>query len=100
MPARDVPVRQTSLRAHNLALVLRLVAASPAPISRAWIATASGLTRATVSTIVDELIAGGLVGFADESAQASAAPPSGSPWPAPARPGSAWRSTSTIWPPA
>jgi predicted NBD/HSP70 family sugar kinase len=67
MPARDVPVRQTSLRAHNLALVLRLVAASPAPISRAGIATASGLTRATVSTIVDELIAGGLVGFADES---------------------------------
>ncbi|WP_203910394.1 ROK family transcriptional regulator [Rhizocola hellebori] len=67
MPARDLPVRQTSLRAHNLALVLRLVAASPTPISRARIAGASGLTRATVSTIVDELIAGGLVDFADES---------------------------------
>ncbi len=64
---RDVPVRQQSLREHNLALVLRLVAASPAPISRASIATATGLTRATVSTIVDELIAGDLVGFAGDS---------------------------------
>lgn len=67
MPARDIPVRQASLREHNLAVVLRQVAASPQPVSRAAIAANSGLTRATVSAIVDELIAGGLVSFADES---------------------------------
>ena len=67
MPRRDTPIRQQSLREHNLALVLRLVAASRAPISRASIATATGLTRATVSTITDELIAGGLVAFADDA---------------------------------
>lgn len=61
-PRRDDPVRQRSLREHNLALVLRHVATAPHPPSRAEIAAASGLTRATVSTIVDELIAGGLVG--------------------------------------
>lgn len=60
-PRRDDPVRQRSLRDHNLALVLRHVTASNRPPSRAEIAAASGLTRATVSTIVDELIAGGLV---------------------------------------
>jgi predicted NBD/HSP70 family sugar kinase len=60
-PRRDDPVRQRSLRDHNLALVLRHVTAANRPPSRAEIAAASGLTRATVSTIVDELIAGGLV---------------------------------------
>ncbi|MEV4417806.1 ROK family transcriptional regulator, partial [Catellatospora sp. NPDC049609] len=60
-PRRDDPVRQRSLREHNLALVLRQVTAAPLPPSRAEIAAATGLTRATVSTIVDELIAGGLV---------------------------------------
>ncbi|BCJ75545.1 transcriptional regulator [Catellatospora sp. IY07-71] len=54
-------MRQRSLRDHNLALVLRQVTAAPRPPSRADIAAATGLTRATVSTIVDELIAGGLV---------------------------------------
>ncbi|GIG08464.1 transcriptional regulator [Catellatospora coxensis] len=54
-------MRQRSLRDHNLALVLRHVTAANRPPSRAEIAAASGLTRATVSTIVDELIAGGLV---------------------------------------
>ena len=60
-PRRDDPVRQRSLREHNLALVLRHVATAPRPPSRAEIAAATGLTRATVSTIADELIAGGLV---------------------------------------
>lgn len=55
------PVRQASLRAHNLAIVLRHVAHSLRPVSRAAVATATGLTRATVSTLVDELIAGRLL---------------------------------------
>jgi predicted NBD/HSP70 family sugar kinase len=60
MPARDLPARQRSLREHNLAVVLGQVASSDQPVSRASIAAQTGLTRATVSTIVDELIAGGL----------------------------------------
>jgi len=57
----DEPVRQRSLRTHNLGLVLRLVAASPQPVSRADVASATGLTKATVSTLVDELLAGSLL---------------------------------------
>ena len=54
------PVRQSSVRAHNLALVLRLLAESPDPISRAAVAAATGLTRATVSALVDDLVSGGV----------------------------------------
>lgn len=63
MPIRDVPIRQAALRSHNLAVVLRQVATRPEGISRATIAARSGLTKATVSAIVDELVAGGLVSF-------------------------------------
>ena len=58
---RDEPVRQGSLRAHNLGLVLRHVAAGPRPVSRADVAAGTGLTKATVSTLVDELLGGGLL---------------------------------------
>jgi len=54
------PVRQSSLREHNLALVLKQVAGRH-PVSRADIAQATGLTRATVSALVEDLIAGQLV---------------------------------------
>lgn len=54
-------MRQSSLRAHNLALVLRQVAATGRPVSRADVAAATGLTRATVSTLVDELVRGELI---------------------------------------
>jgi len=53
--------RQATLREHNLALVARAVLESPAPCSRADIAAASGLTRATVSTLVDRLVAARIV---------------------------------------
>ncbi|MEV4345750.1 ROK family protein [Actinoplanes sp. NPDC049596] len=59
-PSR-APVRQSSVRAHNLALVLQTVANSADRPSRAGIAAATGLTRATVSALVDDLIAGGLL---------------------------------------
>ncbi len=55
------PIRQTSIREHNLALVLRHLASSPTPISRADVSAATGLTRATVSALVEDLIAGNLV---------------------------------------
>ncbi|GAA0491321.1 xylose repressor [Paractinoplanes deccanensis] len=49
------------MRAHNLALVLQTVANSAERPSRAAIAGATGLTRATVSALVDDLIAGSLL---------------------------------------
>jgi predicted NBD/HSP70 family sugar kinase len=65
------PIRQASLREHNLALVLRQVATAGTrsgsvltgrhPFSRADIAGETGLTRATVSALVDDLISGRLV---------------------------------------
>ncbi len=59
--AHDQPIRQQSLRAHNLGLVLRHVADNPGPVSRADVAAATGLTKATVSTLVDELLGGRLL---------------------------------------
>src|SRR5689334_21412780 len=61
MTASRSPVRQSSVRAHNLALVLQTVANSADRPSRAAIAAATGLTRATVSALVDDLIAGRLL---------------------------------------
>src|SRR3954469_24395276 len=61
MSASHSPVRQSSVRAHNLALVLQTVANSADRPSRAAVATATGLTRATVSALVDDLIAGALL---------------------------------------
>ncbi|TWJ27533.1 ROK family transcriptional regulator [Micromonospora sagamiensis] len=63
-PADTAPagaVRQASLREINLALLLGRIAVAPRPPSRAELAAATGLTRATVSAVVDDLIGGGLV---------------------------------------
>ncbi|WP_307816114.1 ROK family transcriptional regulator [Myceligenerans indicum] len=48
--------RQHTLRERNLRLVARAVFEAPEPPSRADIAAATGLTRATVSTLVDQLV--------------------------------------------
>ncbi|MFB6784653.1 ROK family transcriptional regulator [Streptomyces sp. NPDC002596] len=56
------PARQESLRTRNLSLVLNQIAGAAEPVSRADVAAATGLTRATVSALVDVLIEGGLVG--------------------------------------
>jgi predicted NBD/HSP70 family sugar kinase len=58
-PARAA--RQHSLRAHNLSLVLREVLNSSTPISRADVAALTGLTRATVSALVEHLLAARLL---------------------------------------
>ncbi|WP_225755118.1 ROK family transcriptional regulator [Actinotalea sp. Marseille-Q4924] len=55
------PARQESLRHHNLGLVLRHVVDAPRPVSRADVAAATGLTRATVSALVDRLVEARLV---------------------------------------
>jgi predicted NBD/HSP70 family sugar kinase len=54
-------VRQSTLRTTNLGLVLRTVCAAPVPPSRADVAAATGMTRATAARLVDELLAGGLL---------------------------------------
>lgn len=53
--------RQHSLREHNLEIVARAVFEGPEPLSRAGVAAATGLARATVSTLVDQLVAARLV---------------------------------------
>ncbi len=53
--------RQGSLREHNLSLVLGQVMDAASPVSRADISVVTGLTRATVSALVDRLVASGLV---------------------------------------
>ncbi len=59
--ARPAPARQQTLRQHNLALVARTVVGAESPLSRADVAARTGLTRATVSALVDRLIGAGLV---------------------------------------
>ncbi|GGI07143.1 transcriptional regulator [Egicoccus halophilus] len=50
------------MRRHNLSLVLREVLDSPVPVSRSELAAATGLTRATVSSLVEVLLAADLLG--------------------------------------
>jgi predicted NBD/HSP70 family sugar kinase len=54
------PARQQALRSHNLALVLRHIADNE-PVTRARIAQATSLTKATVSSLVDDLVSARLV---------------------------------------
>ncbi len=54
------PARQDALRPHNLALVLQHIAAGD-PVTRARLAAATGLTKTTVSSLVDDLVSARLV---------------------------------------
>lgn len=56
----SVPARPPSVRRHNLSLVLRYLR-DRGPMSRAQVAAATGLTKATVSSLVSELLNCGLV---------------------------------------
>ncbi|XXG07743.1 ROK family transcriptional regulator [Micromonospora sp. SH-82] len=67
--------RQSSLRELNLALVLGRIAAAGRPPSRADLAAETGLTRATVSAVVDDLIGGRLVTEADPAPRTGAGRP-------------------------
>jgi predicted NBD/HSP70 family sugar kinase len=59
-PGRALPDTQQGMRRRNLARVMHTVSAE-GPLSRAAIASRIGLTRAAVSTLVDELIRFGLL---------------------------------------
>lgn len=60
-PTGPGAARQHTLRERNLELVARAVYEVREPLSRAGVAAATGLARATVSTLVDQLVAAGLV---------------------------------------
>ncbi|WP_284677729.1 ROK family protein [Frankia sp. AgKG'84/4] len=66
---RSTGARQATLRESNLALVARIIQAHAVPPSRADVATAASMTRATVSRLVDELVAAGIVEEAARPAQ-------------------------------
>ncbi|OIJ95676.1 ROK family transcriptional regulator [Streptomyces colonosanans] len=59
-PGRRLPDTQQGMRRRNLARVMHTVNAE-GPLSRAAVASRIGLTRAAVSTLVDELIRSGLL---------------------------------------
>ncbi len=59
-PGRSLPDTQQGMRRRNLARVMHAVSAE-GPLSRAAVASRIGLTRAAVSTLVDELIRSGLI---------------------------------------
>lgn len=59
-PGRGLPDTQQGMRRRNLARVMHTVSAE-GPLSRATVASRIGLTRAAVSTLVDELIRAGLL---------------------------------------
>lgn len=60
---RNGAARQSALRNHNLALVLERIAAA-GTISRAEVAAQAGLTRATVSSLVELLLEAGVLEWA------------------------------------
>ncbi|MGP4102103.1 ROK family protein [Nonomuraea sp. KM90] len=60
-PLPNSAVRQESLRSINLELVFRHIAAANRPISRTELATVTGLTRPTITRIVEELLSGRLI---------------------------------------
>ncbi|MBK3640777.1 ROK family transcriptional regulator [Streptomyces sp. MBT33] len=59
-PGRALPDTQHGMRRRNLARVMHTVSAE-GPLSRAAVASRIGLTRAAVSSLVDELIRSGLL---------------------------------------
>ncbi|UEJ81616.1 ROK family transcriptional regulator [Brachybacterium halotolerans subsp. kimchii] len=54
-------MQSTHLREHNLSLCLRTLSSAPEPLSRASLAARTGLTKPTVSKLIEELIGAGLV---------------------------------------
>src|SRR4051794_30908049 len=70
--SEPVGARQSSVRSANLALVLRTVCAAAEPPSRADVAGATGMTRATAARLADDLVAARLL---DEVERAPTARP-------------------------
>jgi predicted NBD/HSP70 family sugar kinase len=75
LPRATGPARQASIREHNLSVVLDTVLQAESPISRAGLAAVTGLTRATVSALVDDLIGAELVAEVGQSRSGAAGRP-------------------------
>ena len=86
MAPAPIPARQGSIRAANMALVYRLILDSPTPPSRAALAAATGMTRATAGALVDALLAGGLVAEVSPPPAVGAGRPASGVVPAPTGP--------------
>lgn len=67
-PAPFAGARQASLREANLRLVLRTVYEAATPPSRADVAAITGMTRSTVSRLVDDLVKGAFLAELDPPA--------------------------------
>lgn len=80
------PARQESLRERNIELVFRHVLAADGPISRTEIAAETGLTRPTITRIVDELIGASLIAESGQSPTGRAGRPRVGLAPSPAGP--------------
>lgn len=95
---RRLPDTQQGMRRRNLSRVMYTVS-TEGPLSRAAVASHIGLTRAAVSTLVDELIRAGLLEeLGPERPGRVGAPDPRSPSAGTARPESAQRWASTTSP--
>ena len=61
MGAQNRGVKSENVRASNMSTVLRNILASPGEITRAGLSQRTGMTRATISRLVDDMVGAGLV---------------------------------------
>ena len=61
MGAQNRGVKSENVRASNMSTVLRNILASPGEVTRAGLSQRTGMTRATISRLVDDLVGAGLV---------------------------------------
>ena len=61
MGAQNRGVKSENVRASNMSTVLRNILASPGKVTRAGLSQRTGMTRATISRLVDDLVGAGLV---------------------------------------
>ena len=59
--AQNRGVKSENVRASNMSTVLRNILASPGEVTRAGLSQRTGMTRATISRLVDDLVGAGLV---------------------------------------
>ena len=61
MGAQNRGVKSENVRASNMSTVLRNILASPGEVTRAGLSQRTGMTRATISRLVDDMVGAGLV---------------------------------------
>ena len=61
MGAQNRGVKSENVRASNMSTVLRNILTSPGEVTRAGLSQRTGMTRATISRLVDDLVGAGLV---------------------------------------